>query len=95
MSTETHGGMMMLTEENSLFVHQSSLAILRAQSFGSKQEEWSKRIRIWCCKVLFKLAKRFLTRCKILRHGASGFTSPLMEGVLRIFITLKVQWQAQ
>jgi hypothetical protein len=30
------------------------------------------------------------TYCKILRHLASGFTFPPMEGVLRIFIALKV-----
>jgi hypothetical protein len=31
----------------------------------------------------------FFTCCKILWHGASGFTSPLKEGMLQIFITLK------
>jgi hypothetical protein len=31
----------------------------------------------------------FLHAVKILRHGASGFTPPQKEGVLRIFIALK------
>jgi hypothetical protein len=30
-----------------------------------------------------------VTRCKILRHGASGFTSHPKEGVLRFFNALK------
>jgi hypothetical protein len=38
MSMENHGGMM-LAEENSWFIHQSSLAILPLESLGSKQEE--------------------------------------------------------
>jgi hypothetical protein len=33
--------------------------------------------------------KRSFTRCKILRHGTSGFTSHPKEGVLLIFIALK------
>jgi hypothetical protein len=33
--------------------------------------------------------KRSLTRCKVLRHGTSGFTSHPKEGVLWIFIALK------
>jgi hypothetical protein len=33
--------------------------------------------------------KESLTRRKILRHGTSGFTFHLKEGVLRIFIALK------
>jgi hypothetical protein len=58
---ENHGGMMMSTEENSWFVYQSSLAILPAESYGSRQEEWVKGIRILACKVfLFKLASYFL-----------------------------------
>jgi hypothetical protein len=36
-----------------------------------------------------RYAKGFLLSCKILRQGASGFTSYLKEGVLQIFIDLK------
>jgi hypothetical protein len=34
--------------------------------------------------------KRSLKCSKILRHGTSGFTSHRKEGVLRIFIALKI-----
>jgi hypothetical protein len=34
-------------------------------------------------------SKSFFIRCKILRHGASGFTSLPKEGVLSFFIALK------
>jgi hypothetical protein len=33
---------------------------------------------------------RSLTCRKIVRHGASSFTSHLKEGVMQIFITLKI-----
>jgi hypothetical protein len=39
--------------------------------------------------IFVRTLQGYLTFCKILRHEASGFTSPPMEGVLRIFITLK------
>jgi hypothetical protein len=38
--------MMMSTEENYRLIHQSSLAILPSVTSGSKQEEWSKGMRI-------------------------------------------------
>jgi hypothetical protein len=34
------------TEENSWLVHQSSLAILPAETYGSRKEEWAKGMRI-------------------------------------------------
>jgi hypothetical protein len=37
-----------------------------------------------------KYFKGSLARCKVLWHGTSGFTSHLKEGVLQIFITLKI-----
>jgi hypothetical protein len=42
MSMENYGGMMMSTEENSCLVHQSFLAVISAETSGSKQEEWAK-----------------------------------------------------
>jgi hypothetical protein len=39
MSMENYGGLMILTEENSWVVHQSSQEILPVESSGSKQEE--------------------------------------------------------
>jgi hypothetical protein len=49
---ENHGGMMMSTEEHSRFIHQSSLAILPAQSSGSKQEEWEFGLVKYFCFYL-------------------------------------------
>jgi hypothetical protein len=45
-------------------------------------------VRIFACQYL-KYLKGSLTCRKILRHGASGFTSQPKEGVLQIFIALK------
>jgi hypothetical protein len=42
---ENHGGMMS-AEENYGFFHQSSLAILLVESFGSKQEECAKGMNL-------------------------------------------------
>jgi hypothetical protein len=38
---------------------------------------------------LFTLQSDFFAYSKLLQHGATGFTSPPKEGILRIFITLK------
>jgi hypothetical protein len=60
------------------------------QSPSNKQEELAKGImNIALRSILFILIKLFYTCLKILRHGASGFTSPQKESVLRIFIALK------
>jgi hypothetical protein len=37
--------MMMLVGENSLLVHQSSLAVLPEELSGSEQEEWLKEVQ--------------------------------------------------
>jgi hypothetical protein len=42
-------------------------------------------------KYLFHTSKGTLTCRKISRLGTEGFTSPSKEGVLRIFIALKIQ----
>jgi hypothetical protein len=39
----------------------------------------------------FHISKGYLTRYKLLYHGADGFTSPPKEGVLRIFVAVKNQ----
>jgi hypothetical protein len=74
------------------FVHQSSLANLPPESAGSKQEERTKgmmNLALW--SIFVHTCKLFFACRKILRHGSSYeyFTSPLKEGVLRIFIALK------
>ena len=48
------------------------------------------------CPVIlpkFRLPRKFrdLLHAANLRHGTDGFTSPLMEGVLRIFFALKIR----
>jgi hypothetical protein len=56
----------------------------------AKQEEQAKEIMNLALGSIFvHTSKRFLTCCKILRHGADGFASTLNEGVLRIFMALK------
>jgi len=98
----------MLTEKNSSLLHQSSLAILPAESSGSKQEEWVKGMRIWPCQVfLFILASYFLHAVKsydmgptallpLRRKVCCGFLSPLKIHRLGWVWTREpwVQWQA-
>jgi hypothetical protein len=85
MNMENHSVMMMSTEGNSWFLRQSFLAIVPADSSGSKREEWAKWRKIWPYKVLFSYLQVISAYRKTLRHGAFG----LKEGVLRIFIGLK------
>jgi hypothetical protein len=66
------------TEENSWFVHQSSLAILPAESCGNKQEEWAKRMRIWPCEVfLFILTNDCYMPWNLTKKGVLRILSPL------------------
>jgi hypothetical protein len=84
---ENHGGIM---TEN-WFVHQSSLAIIPAESSSRKSGgTWRRKLWIWPPKYLclyFEVIS--FTCCKILQHGADGFTAHPKEDVLRIFIALK------
>jgi hypothetical protein len=82
---EYHGGMMS-TEENSSFVYQSSVVILPVESSGIKQEERAKRMMNLTLRNNFVYTRKWFFACRKILHGASGFTSPLKEGVLRIFI---------
>jgi hypothetical protein len=71
---------------NSWLVHQSSLAVLPAETSGeNKRNGW--RSENFSYQYL-KYLKGSLTCCKIL-HRTSGFTSHPKERVLRIFIALK------
>jgi hypothetical protein len=45
ISMDSHGRITMSTEEN-WFFHKSSLAIVPAESLGSKQKKWAKEMRI-------------------------------------------------
>jgi hypothetical protein len=77
---------MMPAGDNSWLVHQSSLAVLPADSSGESRR--NGRSEDFACQYL-KHLKGFLTCRKILGHGTSGFTSHPKEGVLLIFIALK------
>jgi hypothetical protein len=81
--------MVMMTPagDNSWLVHQSSLAVLPADTSGTSRKN-GRRSENFAHKYLKDL-KGSLTCRKILRHGTSGFTSHPKEGVLRIFIVLK------
>jgi hypothetical protein len=73
--------------DNSLLVHQSSLAVLPAETSGVSRKN-GRRSENFAYQYL-KYLKGSLTRRKILRHGTFGFTSHLKEVVPRIFIVLK------
>jgi hypothetical protein len=60
-------GRMKQTEKNSWFVHQSSLAILPAESSGSKQEERAKGI------MNSALWSIFVHTCKWFLHAVKSY----------------------
>jgi hypothetical protein len=78
---------MMPAGDNSWLVHQSSVAVLPAETSGGNRMN-GRRNENFACQYLQYL-KGSLTCRKILRHGTSGFTSDPKEGVLRIFIALE------
>jgi hypothetical protein len=78
---------MMLAGDKSWLVHQSSLAVLPAETCGASRRNW-RRGENFAYQYL-KYVKGSLTCRKILRHGTSGFTSHSKEGVLWIFNILK------
>jgi hypothetical protein len=78
---------MMPAEDNFLLVHQSSLAVLQAQTSGAnRRNRWSENFAYQYLKYL----QGSLTFRKILRHVTSGFTSHPKECVLRILSLLNV-----
>jgi hypothetical protein len=76
--------MAMPSGDNSWLVHQSSLAVLLADTSRARNGRTSENFAYQYLKHL----KGSLTCCKIL-HGTSGFTSHPKENALRIFIALK------
>jgi hypothetical protein len=97
--------MMMLAGDNSWLDHQSSLAVLPAETSGESRRN-ERRNENFVYRYM-KYLKGPSTCCTILRHGTSGFTYYPKEGVLRILSPLKihrlsrvltrdpwVQWQA-
>jgi hypothetical protein len=87
MNMEGHGGM--ISKETPWFVHQSSLAVLTAESSRNKSGGTWRRKRILPSKYLCWYSEWFIKCRNILRHANYGFTSPPKEGVLQICITLK------
>jgi hypothetical protein len=79
--------MMMPVGCNSWLVHQSSLAVLPAETSGASRRN-VRRSEDFAYQYL-KYLKGSLTFSKILRHGTSDFTSHPKEGVLQIFIAHK------
>jgi hypothetical protein len=68
---------------------ESSPAILPAELSSNKsQEDLGEGNYAFCLPNICSYSQRPVTCCNILRHGASGFTLPSKEGVLRIFIGL-------
>jgi hypothetical protein len=80
--------MMMPAGDNSWLIHQSSLAVLPAETSGASR--WNGRRRENFAYQCLKYLKGFLICRKILRHGTSSFTSHLKEGVLQILSPLKI-----
>jgi hypothetical protein len=80
--------MMVPAGDNSWLVHQSSLANLPVETSGANRRN-GRRSENFTCKYLNYL-EGSLTCRKMLRLGTSDFTSHLKEGVLRIFIALKI-----
>ena len=50
-----------------------------------KVELWAKNVRKFCLNADFHVTFGDLLHAVKLRHGTDGFTSPPMEGALRIF----------
>jgi hypothetical protein len=71
------------------FVHQISLAFLPAESYSSTSGCLGKGNEFKLRRIFVHTSKWYFTCRKILQHGASGFTSPLKKGLLRIVIVLK------
>jgi hypothetical protein len=97
--------MMMPSGDNSWPVHQNSLSVLPAEISRASRRN-GRRSENFAYQHL-KYLKGSLKCRKILRHGTYGFSFHSKEGVLRIFIALKihhlgrvwtrklwVQWQA-
>jgi hypothetical protein len=81
---------MILAGENSWFIHDSSLAILPAESCSSKAggTGWRK-LWIWPFEVYLLILWGIISTLWNLTRWVDRFTSHLKEGMLWIFITLK------
>jgi len=73
------------------FHHQASLRVSPRESTQRRKVElWAKNVLYFCLNAEFHVTFRDLLHAVKLRHGTDGFTSPLKEGVLRIFFAPKI-----
>jgi len=71
---------------SSNFRHQASLRVSPRQSTQwRKVELWARNVREFCLNADLHVTFKDLLHVVKLRHGTDGFTSPLKEGLLRIF----------
>jgi hypothetical protein len=82
--------MIMPAGDNSWLVHQSSVAVLPAETSGTSRRNERRTVNFAYQEAYLKCLKGSLTFHKILRIGTSSFTSHAKEGVLRILSTLKI-----
>ena len=69
------------------FRHQESPRVSPRESTQRRKVElWARNVREFCLNANFHVTFRNLLHAVKLRHGTDGFTSPLKEGVLRIFL---------
>jgi len=72
------------------FRHQASPHLSpRENTQRRKVELWVRNVREFCLNAEFTF--RELLHAVKLQHGTDGFTSPLKEGVQRIFFALKIR----
>jgi len=70
------------------FRHQASPRVSpRESTKRSKVELWARNVREFCLNADFHVTFMDILHAVKLRHGTDGFTSPLKEGVLRIFFS--------
>jgi hypothetical protein len=87
---ENHGGMMS-TEENSSFIHQSSLAVLPEKLSGSKQEERVKgNNEFGPSNILFTLASDLTHAVKFYDMGPTALLSPPKKTCCGFLLSLKI-----
>jgi hypothetical protein len=74
------------------FRHQVSLHVSPCESTQRRKvEPWARNVRKVCLNAAFHVTFRDLLHAVKLRHGTDGFTSPPKEGMLRIFLALKIR----
>jgi hypothetical protein len=86
-----HGELWWNDIDRGKLVHQSSLAMITAESSSSKAGgNGEGKINVCLTKYLFHSWKGSLTCCKILRHGADGFTPLRSKSCCGFLSTLKI-----